>query len=100
SSHKQKVEWQIRRIYRTRNLIVHSGKLPSYTNILIENLHNYFDSFLETLINKAITEKTIRTINQGVIELDFAVKNHFDTLDKHKDEDTTLDNFKSILFDE
>lgn len=99
SSHKQKVEWQIRRIYRARNLIVHSGKLPSYTNILIENLHNYFDSFLETLINKAISERTIRTVNQGVIELDFLVRNHFDTLEKFKDEETTLENFKSILFD-
>src|SRR5690606_20936268 len=42
--HRQKVEWQLRRIYRTRNMIVHSGKLPSYTNILVENIHNYFDT--------------------------------------------------------
>ena len=30
-THKTKVSWQIRRIYRTRNLIVHSGRTPSYT---------------------------------------------------------------------
>jgi hypothetical protein len=100
NTHKQKVEWQIRRIYRARNLIVHSGKLPTYTNILVENLHNYFDSFLETFINKAISERKIRTIDQGILELDFQVRNHFETLEKNKDNTTNLDNFKSILFDE
>lgn len=98
--HRQKVEWQLRRIYRTRNMIVHSGKLPSYTNILVENIHNYFDTFLETFINMAINERTIKTISQGVLEVDFRVKNHFLTLDKYKDVETSLNNFKCILYDD
>lgn len=42
-NHNKRVGWQVRRIYRARNLIVHSGKTPSYTEILIENTHDYLD---------------------------------------------------------
>ncbi len=50
STHEKKVAWQIRRIYRTRNLIVHSGKSPSYINALIENAHDYLDQIINTII--------------------------------------------------
>ncbi|MGZ5199714.1 MAG: hypothetical protein ACXWC4_08065 [Telluria sp.] len=45
--HEKKVSWQIRRIYRTRNLIVHSGRIPPpYINTLVENGHDYLDSII------------------------------------------------------
>lgn len=97
NSHKQRVEWQIRRIYRVRNLIVHSGKKPSYTNILVENFHNYFDNFMNIIIDTAIEEKKIKTINQGIMDIEFKVKNHIETLEKHKSSPTTLANYKEIL---
>lgn len=40
------VEWQIHRIYRTRNSIVHSGDSPEYTKYLVENAHDFFDQTL------------------------------------------------------
>lgn len=95
--HKRKVEWQIRRIYRVRNLIVHSGKTPTYTNILIENLHNYFDNFVNTIIDMSINEKKIETINEGVLEFNIRVKNHMDYLTDNKEHATTLDNFKKVI---
>ncbi len=49
-AHTTRVEWQIRRIYRARNLIVHSGKTPSYTSILIENAHEYLDCIFSLFI--------------------------------------------------
>lgn len=43
-SHEKKVAWQLRRIYRTRNLIVHSGKTPPpHIDTLVENGHHYLD---------------------------------------------------------
>jgi hypothetical protein len=45
-SHELKFRWQIRRIYRTRNLIVHSGSKPTYIHTLIENGHDYLDQIL------------------------------------------------------
>lgn len=45
--HEKKVSWQIRRIYRTRNLIVHSGHTPpAYIDTLVENGHEYLDSII------------------------------------------------------
>lgn len=46
SSHQQMVEWQIYRIYRTRNSIVHSGDSPEHTKYLVENAHDFFDQTL------------------------------------------------------
>ncbi len=48
--HEKKVEWQIRRIYRTRNLIVHSGRSLAYIDTLIENAHDYLDQAINNVI--------------------------------------------------
>lgn len=65
NTHNQRVEWQIRRIYRARNLIVHSGKTPSYTDILIENTHDYLDVVMGGLMKLATSPKAISSIEQG-----------------------------------
>lgn len=41
--HIKRVSWQIKRIYRARNSIVHAGNVPAYTGALVENAHDYFD---------------------------------------------------------
>ncbi len=48
--HEKKVAWQLRRIYRTRNLIVHSGRSISYIDTLIENAHDYLDQTMNSVI--------------------------------------------------
>ncbi|RCK21175.1 hypothetical protein [Thalassospira lucentensis] len=47
-SHIRRVEWQIRRTYRTRNIIVHSGQRITNIDQLVENTHAYIDNILET----------------------------------------------------
>jgi hypothetical protein len=64
-SHWRKVEWQIRRIYRTRNSLVHSGEAPSYLGTLIENGHDYLDMVLEEVIDISCGERQIRTLDQA-----------------------------------
>lgn len=41
--HEEMMLWQIHRIYRTRNTIVHAGSSPNYTKYLVENAHDFFD---------------------------------------------------------
>lgn len=48
--HKQKVKWQIMRIYRNRNMIVHNGEHMPYLNIILGNLHYYIDAMFDLLI--------------------------------------------------
>ncbi len=44
--HAERVKWQIMRIYRNRNLIIHNAETMPYLSLLIENLHSYVDDFL------------------------------------------------------
>jgi hypothetical protein len=45
--HERRVVWQIRRIYRCRNLIVHDGTSPDFLDSLTENAHEYLDTFID-----------------------------------------------------
>lgn len=69
TSHRQKAYWHVRRIYRARNLIVHSGKNPGSIETLVENLHNYLDLFLNQLINFVINEVQVTSIEQAIKEV-------------------------------
>lgn len=48
--HSKRVQWHIMRIYRNRNMIVHSGSYMPYRDMLVENLHFYVDVLIDTLI--------------------------------------------------
>ncbi len=48
--HTERVEWQIYRIYRTRNLIMHSGANNEGIRLLIQHLHNYLITIVHLLI--------------------------------------------------
>ena len=97
--HTERVEWQIRRIYRTRNLIVHDGETPSYTEFLIENLHEYLDSVMNSLMKLAARNYTINTIDQG---FKLAEINYQAYLEKLKEKNLTFNeqNLTKLLFQE
>ena len=44
--YRQRVEWHLSRIYRTRNSLVHSGRTPHSIRYLGEHLHFYVDSLM------------------------------------------------------
>jgi hypothetical protein len=48
--HKRKLKWQIMRIYRNRNMIVHNGEYMPYINVILGNLHYYVDAMFDLLI--------------------------------------------------
>jgi len=64
-SHWKKVDWQVRRIYRTRNSLVHTGDAPSYLGALIENGHDYLDMVLDAVIDLSCGERKIETLDQA-----------------------------------
>ncbi|MEZ7721430.1 hypothetical protein [Haemophilus parainfluenzae] len=79
-NHTQRLEWQIRRIYRTRNLIVHTGITPKYTAILIEHTHSYLDVLLSTLI-KLSSLNRINSVGQGFQYMDLLYNDYIKILD-------------------
>ena len=48
--HEERIKWHVDRIYRTRNMIVHGGRSPHYIATMVENLHSYYDSLVNQLI--------------------------------------------------
>jgi len=93
--HIQNVEWQIQRIYRVRNLIVHSGEMPSYGNILVENVHNYFDNLINYVIDNA-REKNIKSIKEGIISCEIELENLLNTIESIGDNEINLTNYKFL----
>lgn len=79
-AHKLRLEWQLRRIYRTRNIIVHSGKTPPYTKSLIEHAHDYLDTVLASLAKLASTPKTINSVAQGFKHVDLKYQTYYKSL--------------------
>jgi len=48
--HYANIDWQIRRIYRARNHIMHKGFCRPGTRQLIQHLHSYYISTMHNLI--------------------------------------------------
>lgn len=96
-AHRLRLEWQIRRIYRTRNIIVHSGETPGYTRPLIEHTHDYLDTVLSTLAELASEPKSIYSVGQGFkfVELKYATYRQGLAL---KGLSFDVDNMDSLLF--
>ena len=48
-SHSKRILQQTMRIYRTRNMIVHDGSHSVYIELIIQNLHFYLDTLIDTI---------------------------------------------------
>lgn len=97
-AHIERISWQIRRIYRTRNIIIHSGRSLPYIGILVENLHSYLDRVLDILNERISHSPHDTTIDQIVLEIILELESHLNILKKQGKQKCTPDNFKLILF--
>lgn len=52
-SHRVRLEWQIKRIYRMRNIATHLGTEISGIDIAVNHLHNYFDYVVNYMLCKS-----------------------------------------------
>lgn len=98
NGHKSRINWHIQRIYRTRNLVVHSGSLFPFASVLIENIHSYFDLTIKQIFKLAIEEKKIDTLEQAFVETEVRLNYHMDYLEKNRTKKTDENNFKNVLF--
>lgn len=96
-AHKIRVEWQIRRIYRARNMIVHDGVTPSYSEVLIENTHDYLDTVMTGLMVLASAKNTLDTIDQGFKMVEINYVSYYKSLNE-KGLVFTQNNIYDLLF--
>lgn len=82
SAHEDRVGWQIERIYRARNSLVHAGQVPRYLSSLYRNASEYFRSLIIHLTDAAIEQGSVNDIDDVLagISLDFnALKKGFES---------------------
>ena len=53
-SSKNRCEWQLRRIYRERNLLIHSGRCSQSLSYLHDNLNQYFTTAVWHVVNSIV----------------------------------------------
>ncbi len=79
-THWERVTWQIRRIYRTRNQIVHAGHTPFYIDVLIKNTHDYLDVVVNSISLLASDGDKINTVEQAFKYSDIKYKEYMQEL--------------------
>jgi len=50
--HSMRLTWQMMRIYRNRNMIVHDGDTFPFLNLILQNLHFYIDEIIDIFCEK------------------------------------------------
>lgn len=67
--HYDRVLWQIHRVYRARNQLVHAGRMPTYLESVILNLAEYYRSAVVTIVGHAKKQNEESDIDQIVSEI-------------------------------
>ncbi|KRA54557.1 hypothetical protein ASD77_08180 [Pseudoxanthomonas sp. Root65] len=95
-THDQRVEWQMRRIYRTRNLYVHSGRKVELLDMLVENAHGYLDTFFDGIFAMVKMESSVTTIDHAWLVASERVR-HWDKMLSVKDAVYTSENVVGLV---
>jgi hypothetical protein len=98
NGHIQRVSWQIRRIYRARNLIIHSGRTLPYVNVLVENVHSYVDRILDVLNERTFHSPHRTAIDEISLGVKLETEAHLRILKELGKTKCLSDNYKLILF--
>src|SRR5205814_1778173 len=62
-AHERRVLWHLRRIYRTRNMIVHAGRTTQFRETLVENVHAYLHQIVNALEDQYSTSPYPSTLD-------------------------------------
>ena len=65
-SHNQRIGWQIHRIYRVRNMIVHSGRSLQINETLIMNLDEYYLNLMHCIVDHHLRRDHSTGIDKSV----------------------------------
>lgn len=80
SKHQLRVEWQLRRLYRIRNIATHLGQEIDGASIAVNHLHNYFDYAVNFILCKSENGDYIASISTVVFEAKNDNKIHQESL--------------------
>lgn len=88
----------IRRVYRSRNKIVHTGNISDHNGYVAEMAHYYLDLVLFSIIERKIRFNDIESIDNLINELKISKRCHDRYLKECGTEKLTLENFRNAIF--
>lgn len=99
-SHRNRVEWQLHRIYRARNYIIHDGRRQEKMNRdLVINLHSYIDIMFSKIIDLLSSSPYSHdSIDNVVTEHQLKVTIMDEKVEKMEKVKTTKDNYRQLLY--
>ena len=68
SKHETKINWQLKRLYRIRNIATHLGSEAGGLSIAVNHLHSYFDYIVNYMLCKSENGDIIVDISTLVLE--------------------------------
>ncbi len=97
-TYRVKCKRDIRRIYRSRNKIVHQGNINDHSDFIAEMAHHYLDMVLFAIIERKISFNDINSIDNLIQEMKITVECHKSHLKDNKNEKLKLLDFKNAIF--
>jgi hypothetical protein len=93
----QRIEWHIQRLYRTRNLIIHSGDEPNDIVYLGEHLHEYVDELVSEILERITQSDSLTSIDNVIIDSQ-AFIDRISSKEFQKNQKFTEDDVKLIFY--
>lgn len=94
--HRERVYWQIERIYRARNFIVHDGSAPPHIDALAENSHEYLDAFVDRFMILCADYKVVSTLDEAISHQTKMYEDWISVLTSAKGKEITKENIRSL----
>lgn len=94
--HSIRVQWQIHRIYRRRNSIVHSGDGVGRQRLLITNLHDYYYNVLDSL-DDVSSRSTFGSLGDWFDDIKLGTHKYLSDLHSLGSEPVSLANISTIM---
>ena len=95
-NHQQRIEWQLKRLYRIRNIATHLGNEMSGTEVAVNHLHNYFDFVVNYMLCKSENGDYVVSTSAVVFEAKNDNRIYYEML--KKDEILSSENYLKLLF--
>ena len=68
---RKRISWHFKRLYRTRNSIIHAGENPPNLKELGEHLHSYVDECLLEIVTLLVSNHQLQNIDNAIIDIQF-----------------------------
>jgi len=96
--HKLRIEWHLRRMYRTRNVLIHAGQQNPFMSSLVENLHSYIDHVFIEVIDRLRHEPHHSNLDKVYFEYKIDFEGYMKSLNAIKNHEPSSDHSKTIVF--